>query len=98
MNIHEINPGTLGSLLHYMAVAIPLTIATIWIIIAFQSKYLFDEDVSMWRRFAWPFFLARRMLWKKRGRRGQDEKEKKLLESYSISSQEAIMSRQFLDD
>jgi hypothetical protein len=98
MNIHEINPGTLGSLPHYMAVAIPLTIATIWIIIAFQSKYLFDNDESIWRRFAWPFFLAKRMFWRKSGQRGQDEKEKKLLESYSISSQEAIMSRQFLDD
>jgi len=97
MNINEINPGTLGSLPHYMAVAVPLTIATIWIIIAFQSKYLFKDDASIWRRFAWPFFLAKRMLWKKRGQRGQDEK-KNLLESYSISSQEAIMSRQFLDD
>lgn len=98
MNIHEINPGTLGSLPHYIAVAVPLTIVTIWIIIAFQSKYLFKDDVSIWRRLAWPFFLARRMLSTKKGQRGQDEKEKKLLESYSISSQEAIMSREFLDD
>lgn len=97
MNINEINPGTLGSLPHYMAVAVPLTIVTIWVIIAFQSKYLFEDDTPIWTRFAWPFFLAKRMLWRKGGQRGQDENEK-LLGNYNASSKEAIMLRPFSDD
>lgn len=97
MNINEINPGTLGSLPHYMAVAVPLTIVTIWVIIAFQSKYLFEDDTPIWTRFAWPFFLAKRMLWRKGGQRGQDENEK-LLGNHNASSKEAIMLRPFSDD
>ncbi|KAJ2925295.1 hypothetical protein H1R20_g11758, partial [Candolleomyces eurysporus] len=57
MNVAEINPGTLGTVPHYVAVALPFTIFTAWIIIAFQSKYIFQGEVSFWLRLTWPFKL-----------------------------------------
>ncbi|RXW19709.1 hypothetical protein EST38_g6149 [Candolleomyces aberdarensis] len=57
MNVAEINPGTLGTVPHYVAVALPFTIFTAWIIIAFQSKYIFPGEVSFWLRLTWPFKL-----------------------------------------
>ncbi|KAF4609856.1 hypothetical protein D9613_010436 [Agrocybe pediades] len=38
MNVSEINPEGLMDLAHYVAVAIPLTIVTIWIIVAYQIQ------------------------------------------------------------
>lgn len=57
MNVAEINPGSLETLPHYVAAAVPFTIATVWIIIAFQSKYIFKTEVSFWWRLTWPFQL-----------------------------------------
>ncbi|KAF8639226.1 hypothetical protein AX17_001711 [Amanita inopinata Kibby_2008] len=62
MNVKEVNPGTNGTLPHYFGAAIALTVATIWIIIAFQSRYLFNKDAPFWKRLGWPFFLIRYML------------------------------------
>ena len=39
-NIGEINPGTHRTLPQYVAVTLPFTIMTAWIIITFQNKYL----------------------------------------------------------
>ncbi|KAF9462507.1 hypothetical protein BDZ94DRAFT_1322516 [Collybia nuda] len=36
MNVEEINPGTFGTLPQYLAIAIPLTVVTVWVVIAFQ--------------------------------------------------------------
>jgi hypothetical protein len=38
MNIKEVNPGTKGTIPHYIAVAVPLTIVTIWAIAALESR------------------------------------------------------------
>lgn len=57
MNVAEINPGTKGTIPHYVEVALPFTILTIWVIIAFQSKYIFGSEVSFWLRLTWPFKL-----------------------------------------
>lgn len=38
MNVDEINPGTLANLPHYVAIALPLTAVTIWIIVAYQIQ------------------------------------------------------------
>lgn len=55
MNIKEITPNTHGSLPHYFETAIPLTIVTIWIIIAFQSKqHLGGPESSLWVKLWWP--------------------------------------------
>ncbi|EDR06191.1 uncharacterized protein LACBIDRAFT_300414 [Laccaria bicolor S238N-H82] len=38
MNIREINPGTKGTLLHFFVAVIPLTLITIWLIVAYQIQ------------------------------------------------------------
>ncbi|KIM41617.1 hypothetical protein M413DRAFT_72019 [Hebeloma cylindrosporum] len=57
MNVVEINPTSAGTLPHYFAVAFPLTILTAWIIIAFQSKYIFKEKTTFLKRLGWPAYL-----------------------------------------
>ncbi|KAF4612869.1 hypothetical protein D9613_011170 [Agrocybe pediades] len=65
MNVTEIVPDTLGTLAHYFAAAIPLTFATIWIIIAFHSRHTFPQ-YSFWKRLYWPYFLILRLFGKER--------------------------------
>jgi hypothetical protein len=62
MNVKEVNPTNNGTpvpykLIHYAATAVPFTLATIWIIMAFQSKHILGEDTSFWKRLAWPYLL-----------------------------------------
>jgi len=60
-DISEIVPNTNGSISHYFATAIPLTLATIWIIIAFQSKrYLGRDTASLWSQPGWPIMVIRK--------------------------------------
>lgn len=55
MNVSEINSGSFGSLWQFFATALLLT----WIIIAFQSNYIFQNDAtSFTQRIAWPVYLA----------------------------------------
>ncbi|KAG5639754.1 hypothetical protein H0H81_000034 [Sphagnurus paluster] len=72
MNVDEISPGTKGTLAHYLAVALPLTIVTIWVIVAFQSKHIFPEGTGLVRRFAWPVQLCLTLL---RDRLGREKNE-----------------------
>ena len=57
MNIRELNAGTFGSLSHYIEAALPLTVVTIWIIVAYQSRFVLREDKAMWKKFLWPIAL-----------------------------------------
>jgi hypothetical protein len=66
MNVGEISPGTNGTVGQYLAVALPLTTFTAWIIIAFQSKYIFPPGTGFLMRLAWPLFLFRTMMSRKR--------------------------------
>ena len=66
MNVAEINPGTTGTLPHYFAVAFPMTIVTAWIIIAFQSKYIFKEKTTFFKRLGWPAYLLIEMIQEKK--------------------------------
>ncbi|KAF8892904.1 hypothetical protein BD779DRAFT_1765736 [Infundibulicybe gibba] len=81
MNIREVSPDTSGSLVHYIAVAAPMTIVTIWVIIAFQSRYLFEEDTPIWKRLGWPILLIQRMSKKSNNRtqRQGDRQDLKLV-------------------
>ena len=65
MNVGEINPGTNGTIAQYIALTIPLTLFTAWIIMAFQSKYIFAPGTSFMKRLAWPVFLIQAMVLKK---------------------------------
>lgn len=53
MNVKEIDPKNNGApvpcnLFHYVVTSLSFTVASIWIIIAFQSKHIVGEDVSLW--------------------------------------------------
>lgn len=58
MNTHEIAPGTNGDLRYYVACAIPLTLLTIWVVIASQYRYLFEDKLLVC--LGWPYFLFHR--------------------------------------
>jgi hypothetical protein len=60
MNIREIVPGTNGSVIRYLQLAVPLTIVTVWVIVALQSEHFLGCNLSTSRRILWPFVLARR--------------------------------------
>jgi len=62
MNIKEITDGTNGTLGHYAAAAIPLTLATIWIIVALQGRWQHKggKHMSFARRLAWPLDYVQR--------------------------------------
>lgn len=57
MNVIEINPEGKATLPHYVAVALPLTVFTAWIIVAFQGRHFYRDDAPFWHRLAWPFVL-----------------------------------------
>jgi hypothetical protein len=63
MNVKEINPGTKGTVPHYIATVVPLTLLSIWVIIAFQSKH-FLQGQSVWQRFLWPIMMVKRLFTK----------------------------------
>ncbi|TFK29543.1 hypothetical protein FA15DRAFT_664090 [Coprinopsis marcescibilis] len=73
MNVTEINPGSGTSIPIYIAVAVPLTLFTAWVIVAFQSKYIFPGEVPFWRRLTWPFFLLYSLWFQKPQRRGDHD-------------------------
>jgi len=76
MNVIEINPqgGTaLTTLSQYIALTLPLTIATVWIIIAFQSKHIFPEGTSFYKRLGWPILIIDVISRKRLGGRLRDQ-------------------------
>ncbi|KAL0064677.1 hypothetical protein AAF712_008375 [Marasmius tenuissimus] len=52
---HDDNPGVIV----YIAVAIPLTVLTVWVIMTFQIKHFFQDDTTFWMRLWWPVLLFR---------------------------------------
>ncbi|KAG6829922.1 hypothetical protein H0H92_002945 [Tricholoma furcatifolium] len=73
MNLNIIVPGTLGTLPHYFAVALPLTFVTVWVVIAFQSKWIYPKDTPLWKRFGWPVYLAHDVYQTKFGKKSVEE-------------------------
>jgi len=64
MNIYQINPSAIGSLAHFVEVTIPLTLLTIWIIMALQSKQYFGQgDATIFPHLIWPYLWWKRV-WK----------------------------------
>lgn len=62
MNVTILVPDTNGTLSHYFIVAVVLTASTIWIIVAFQSRYIYPENTPLWVRLGWPVMLSARLL------------------------------------
>lgn len=68
MNVKEINPGTFGTIPHYLATAVLLTLLTVWAVVAFQGKWSDrdDEVATIWQRLRWPVKLVQRRLEKRK--------------------------------
>jgi len=70
MNVIEINPsaaqGPHTHLSQYVALALLLTFTTIWISVAFSSKYVYPPGTSVFKRLGWPIFLIPIMLSRKK--------------------------------
>ncbi|KAJ7471291.1 hypothetical protein B0H11DRAFT_2283318 [Mycena galericulata] len=76
MNVKEINPGTNGTIPYYLALALPLTAVTIWIIMTFRYRRRnldnpnHDDDHTYnprWSRFSWPLVALRNLRRKEKG-------------------------------
>lgn len=63
MNVHEVTDGGRETVPHYVAGALVLTFATIWIIMAFQSDLSDDERATtVMHRLAWPYFWTKKTI------------------------------------
>jgi len=60
MNVQEFNPGTKGTLLHYVATVVPMTMITIWVVVAVQLKYLSKDQVTVLSQLTWPWDSVRK--------------------------------------
>ncbi|KAF8344921.1 hypothetical protein F5887DRAFT_1282922 [Amanita rubescens] len=58
MNVKTINPSSEGRLAVFFIASCVLFAATFWVIIAFQSRFLFDKNTPYWKRLGWPFYLV----------------------------------------
>jgi hypothetical protein len=58
MNVVELNPGGYTSLARFFEATLPLTFFTIWIIVAFQSRFILrDNSGGVWKKLLWPVML-----------------------------------------
>ncbi|KAJ7757026.1 hypothetical protein B0H16DRAFT_1662496 [Mycena metata] len=72
MNIRELSKDTRGSLAHYFATALPLTVLTVWVVMTFQSHHLLGKDTTLWMRLFWPVSIARQMIRRRRSAEAYD--------------------------
>jgi len=61
MNIQEINPQGKPTFRAFVIAVVVFTVLTVWILVAFQAKYLV-HGVRTWRIFFWPATFAKRLL------------------------------------
>jgi hypothetical protein len=58
MNVVEINPFGGTTLARFFEASLPLTFFTIWIIVAFQSRFVLrqqrDGPGAVWKKLLWP--------------------------------------------
>ncbi|EKM78431.1 hypothetical protein AGABI1DRAFT_129541 [Agaricus bisporus var. burnettii JB137-S8] len=57
MNVKEISEDTQGTLPHYIVAAAGMTIATVWIIMAYQCQHFLDADYGFLMRLLWPILF-----------------------------------------
>ncbi|KAG1736654.1 uncharacterized protein EDB91DRAFT_1141995 [Suillus paluster] len=63
MNVAEINPGTLGTIPHYVETTISLTLLTVYIVVTLQTHSSFHKkNATFLQRAAWPVLLLGRIL------------------------------------
>jgi len=54
MNCFELNPGGHFPLARFFETATPLTLVTIWVLVAYQNRFVLQDDRSTWKKFLWP--------------------------------------------
>jgi hypothetical protein len=58
MNVKEINPGSLETLVRYIWVTIVLTLLTVYVVVTLQTHTSFHEPgAKLQKRAAWPILL-----------------------------------------
>lgn len=63
MNVSRMVPGTLGTLDHYVEVAIGLTVLTSWVAIALQKESDFHpSNPNILGRVLWPVFYVYKLI------------------------------------
>jgi len=63
MNVVELNPGGYTTLVRFIEAMVPLTIFTIWTIVAFQNQLVLQDDRGgKWRVFLWPIIRLRAII------------------------------------
>jgi len=63
MNITNLAPGSGGLLSHYLAIALPLTAVTIWVLVALHGKPRLEaEQSSFLNRLRWPLRSVKQMV------------------------------------
>ncbi|ESK94948.1 hypothetical protein Moror_13953 [Moniliophthora roreri MCA 2997] len=62
MNVTQFTSESHFSVSIYISVAVPLTIATVWVVMTVQSKYFQGRKTSFWMRLGWPVLLVKKML------------------------------------
>ncbi|KAJ8586915.1 hypothetical protein M405DRAFT_883015 [Rhizopogon salebrosus TDB-379] len=63
MNVKEINPGSLETLVRYVWVTIVLTLITVYVVVTLQAHTSFHEPgAGLQRRAAWPILFIWKML------------------------------------
>ncbi|TFL03628.1 hypothetical protein BDV98DRAFT_654941 [Pterulicium gracile] len=84
MNITELSTDGIGNLANYLETVIPISLVTIWVLVAARSKAAqerlgdYQEPVSFWARLLWPVWAVRSfmlMIWgwvRMSGGRGRD--------------------------
>jgi len=68
MNLKSLNPISNPTVTTFFEVTIPLTVVTIWIIVALQSEYMFKKP-SLRHRIAWPYYLVQYLFKRTRDRK-----------------------------
>lgn len=56
----ELNPQGVPTIARFFEAMLPLTVVTVWIIVAFQSRFVV-RDESMWKKLLWPIVLLNNM-------------------------------------
>ncbi|KAK0190526.1 hypothetical protein F5146DRAFT_557424 [Armillaria mellea] len=74
MNVQELtgSKDSEGTLPHYFAAAVPLTLVTIWVVLTFQSKHLFVSGSTFWMRLVWPWILFKQVFMKREIGEGEE--------------------------
>jgi Mg2+ and Co2+ transporter CorA len=73
MNLKSLNPISNPTVTTFFEVTIPLTVVTIWIIVALQSEYMFKKP-SLRHRIAWPYYLVQYLFKRTRDRKRDNGK------------------------